>query len=66
MNRSIQVEGAFGVLKEDYAFRSFLTGGKSKTETQLLLFSFAFNVQKLCNRINSGSFHMPLFEEMIA
>lgn len=28
MNRSIQVEGAFGVLKEDYGFRKFLTRGK--------------------------------------
>ncbi len=66
MNRSIQVEGAFGVLKEEYAFRRFLTRGKSKTETQFLLLSFAFNIQKLCNRLNSGRFHMPLFEKMIA
>ena len=34
MNRSIQVEGAFGVLKQDYGFRRFLTRGKGKTETQ--------------------------------
>ena len=66
MNRSIQVEGAFGVLKEDYAFRRFLTGGKHKTQTQFLLLSFAFNIQKLCNRLNFGRFHMPLFEKMIA
>ena len=66
MNRSIQVEGAFGVLKEDYAFRGILTGGKHKTQTQFLLLSFAFNIQKLCNRLNSGRFHMPLFEKMIA
>ena len=45
MNRSIQVEGAFGVLKEDYAFRRFLTRGKHKTQTQFLLLSFAFNIQ---------------------
>lgn len=45
MNRSIQVEGAFGVLKEDYAFRRFLTIGKHKTQTQFLLLSFAFNIQ---------------------
>ena len=63
MNRSIQVEGAFGVLKEDYAFRRFLTGGKHKTQTQFLLLGFAFNIQKLCNRLNSGRFHMPLFEK---
>ena len=66
MNRSIHVEGAFGVLKEDYAFRRFLTGGKHKTQTQFLLLSFAFNIQKLCNRLNFGRFHMPLFEKMIA
>ena len=66
MNRSIQVEGAFGVLKEDSAFRRFLTGGKHKTQTQFLLLSFAFNIQKLCNRLNFGRFHMPLFEKMIA
>lgn len=28
MNRSIQVEGAFGVLKHDYGFTRFLTCGK--------------------------------------
>ena len=28
MNRSIQVEGVFGVLKQDYAFRRFLLRGK--------------------------------------
>ncbi len=34
MNRSIQVGDALGVQKEGYAFRRFLTGGKSKTEIQ--------------------------------
>lgn len=29
MNRSIQVEGAFGVLKSDYEFQRFLTRGKN-------------------------------------
>ena len=66
MNRSVQVEGAFGLLKEDYAFRRFLTGGKHKTQTQFLLLSFEFKIQKLCNRMNSGRFYMSLFEKMIA
>jgi len=34
MNRSIQVEGVFGVLKEDYGFRRFLTRGNKSIETQ--------------------------------
>ena len=66
MNRSIQVEGAFGILKEDYAFRRFLTRGKRKTETQFFLLCFAFNIRKLWNRSNCGRFHKPLFEKIIA
>lgn len=65
-NRSIQVEGAFGVLKEDYYFRRFLTRSKNKAETQFLLLSFAFNVQKLCNRLNFGRFNQDLFKKIIA
>lgn len=65
MNRSIQVEGAFGVIKQDFRFRRFLTRGKAKTETQFFLISFAYNVEKLCNRINSGRFGRSLFEKMI-
>jgi transposase len=61
MNRSIQVEGVFGVLKEDYSFRRFLIRGKEKIETQFFLLAFAFNVQKLCNRINSERFGSQLF-----
>ena len=50
--------------KNRYAFRRFLTGGKHKTQTQFLLLGFAFNIQKPCNWLNSGRFHMPLFEKI--
>ena len=50
MNRSIQVEGVFGVLKQDYGFRRFLTRGKAHIETQFFLLAFAFNVEKWRNR----------------
>lgn len=50
INRSIQVEGAFGILKEDYRFKRFLTRGKQNIETQFFLLAFAFNIEKLCNR----------------
>ena len=33
MNRSIQMEGAFGVLKNDYEFQRFLLQGKTKVMT---------------------------------
>ena len=61
MNRSIQVEGVFGVIKEDYGFRRFLTRGKKNIEAQFFLLAFAFNVQKLCNRIKNGRFGLDLF-----
>jgi len=40
INRSIQVEGAFGVLKEDHGFRRFVMRGKKNVETEFLLLSF--------------------------
>ena len=61
MNRSIQVEGVFGVLKEDYGFRRFLTRGKKNVETQFFLLAFALNIQKLCNRQKKGRIGLDLF-----
>ena len=43
--RTIQVEGVFGVLKEDYGFRRFLTRGKKNVETQFFLLVFALNIE---------------------
>ncbi len=62
VNRTIQVEGAFGVIKEDYGFRRFLTRGKQKTETQFFLLAFAYNIRKLSNRLKSGRVGMALFD----
>ena len=47
MNRSIQAEGAFGVIKQDYGFRRFLTRGKKNITTEFILVSFAYNINKL-------------------
>ena len=63
LNRSIQVEGAFGVIKQDFGFKRFLIRGRRKTETQFFLIAFAFNIEKLCNRINSGRFGISLFDK---
>ena len=60
-NRSIQVEGVFGVLKEDYGFRRFLTRGKKNVETQFFLLAFALNIEKLCNREKKGRIGLDLF-----
>ena len=61
MNRSIQVEGVFGVLKEDYGFRRFLTRGKKNIEMQFFLLAFALNIEKLCNRTKQGRIGLDLF-----
>jgi len=47
VNRSIQNEGAFGVLKQDWGFRRFLTCGNENILAQVGLLAFAFNVKKL-------------------
>ena len=54
VNRSIQVEGAFGVIKEDYGFRRFLLRGKKKVMTEILLMAIAYNINKLHNKIQSN------------
>ena len=47
VNRSIQVEGAFGVLKSDYNFSRFLTRGKNSVKTEFILLCFGYNINKL-------------------
>lgn len=54
VNRSIQVEGAFGVLKQDMGFRRFLMRGQVKVQTELLLLAMAFNINKLHNKIQDN------------
>jgi transposase len=54
LNRSIQAEGSFGVLKEDMSFRRFLLRGKAKVHIEVLLLCFAYNVKKFHNKIQSG------------
>ncbi|NRT32205.1 transposase [Clostridium beijerinckii] len=53
MNRSIQVEGAFGVLKSDYEFNRFLTRGKNSVQTEFILLCFGYNINKLHSKIQN-------------
>ena len=46
MNRSIQVEGAFGLIKNDFGFRRFLTTGKKNVWIELLFLALGFNLKK--------------------
>ena len=60
--RSIQVEGAFGVLKEDYGFRRFLLRGKKNVKTEFLLLCFGFNINKLHRKMGREKQGVTLFE----
>lgn len=63
INRSIQVEGIFGVVKEDYGFRRLLHRGKEKVKKELLLLAIGFNLQKLHNRNMAGRIGLRLFAQ---
>jgi transposase len=53
-NRSIQSEGAFGVLKQDYGFRRFLRRGEQNVFTETLLYAMAYNIDKLKNKLKAN------------
>lgn len=62
VNRSIQVEGAFGVLKEDYGFRRFFTRGKENVKIEFMLLCLGYNIKKLHNRIQNNKCGSSLHE----
>ena len=61
MNRSIQSEGAFGVVKQNYGFRQFLLRGSKKVTAEILLLAMAYNINKLHSKIQNDRTGMQLF-----
>ena len=61
INRSIQVEGSFGELKQDMQFRRYLSRGTSKVLAESVLLVMAKNVNKLHNKIQKGKTGRHLF-----
>ena len=66
MNRSIQSEGAFGVIKQDYGFRQFLLRGNKKVFTELILVAMGYNINKLHSKIQANRTGRQLFEKLTA
>ena len=66
MNRSIQAEGAFGVIKQDYGFRQFLLRGNKKVFTEILLVAMGYNINKLHSKIQRNRTGRQLFEKLTA
>lgn len=62
VNRSIQAEGAFGVIKQNYSFRRFLCRGKSNIKTEFTLLAIAYNFKKLAAKISQNRLGISLFE----
>ena len=61
INRSIQVEGSFGELKQDMQFRRYLSRGTSNVLAESVLLAMAKNVNKLHNKIQKGKTGSHLF-----
>lgn len=60
-NRSIQVEGSFGELKQDMQFRRYLSRGSLNVLAESILLAMAKNVNKLHNKIQKGTIGRHLF-----
>lgn len=53
MNRSIQAEGSFAVMKEDMSFRRYLCRGKKNVLAESILAAIAYNMNKLHLKIQN-------------
>ena len=62
MNRSIQVEGSFGVVKEDMRFDQYRYRGKERVLAQSIVIALGYNMNKLHSKIQSDRLHTHLFE----
>ena len=64
--RSVQAEGTFALLKNDFAFRRFLTAGKVNVRIELFLLALAFNLKKLWMKRKHGRLQTRVSEKMTA
>ena len=54
VNRSIQVEGIFGIEKQNYGYKRFRRRGKENVETEMMLSLLGLNIAKLFRFYESG------------
>ena len=54
INRSIQAEGVFSMIKEDMNFRRFMMRGKKNVNVEWHLVSMAYNILKLHHKAQTG------------
>ena len=66
MCRSIQAEGAFALLKNDFGFRRFITWGRANVRAEMFLYAFAFDVKKYWMKREHGRLQTCVSEKMTA
>ena len=66
VNRSIQAEGVFAMIKEDMDFRRFMMRGQRNVFVEWTLLSIAYNVLKLHHKIQTSRLGTHLIESRIA
>jgi len=54
MNRSIQVEGAFAVIKEDMKLRKLKVRGKNSVKREIALFCIAYNFNRYISKLSKN------------
>ena len=65
MNRSIQAEGTFAVMKEDRGFRRFLCRGAENVLAETVLMAVSQNIAQLHRKIQSGKTGTHLLNQKI-
>ena len=60
VNRSIQVKGAFGILKSSRPFKCFLMWGRTNIPLELFLLCLAFDLKKYWVKLQQGLFAVEL------
>ncbi len=65
MNRSIQSEGAFGVIKYDYGFQRFLHRGRKNVFTETLIVAMGYNINKYHNKLQQNRCGLQLHEKLV-
>ena len=66
LNRSIQSEGAFGVVKYDYGFQRYLHRGKKKVFTETLIVAMGYNINKYHNKLQQNRTGLQLHEKFVS
>ena len=66
VNRSIQAEGVFAMIKEDLNFRRFMMRGKKNVNVEWHLVSMAYNILKLHHKIQKGRLGTHLIVPKVA